>query len=59
MINEADANGIATGDEVQVRVNGESMTLEAYVNGVAPQGVALLNGVPHIAGVIDAEITKG
>ncbi len=59
MINEADANGIATGDEVQVRVNGETMTLQAYVNGVAPQGVALLNGVPHVAGVIDAEITKG
>ena len=58
MINEADANGIATGDEVQVRANGQTMTLTAHVNGVAPQGVALLNGVPHMAGVIDAEITK-
>ncbi|MEM8857199.1 MAG: NADH-quinone oxidoreductase subunit NuoG [Chloroflexota bacterium] len=59
MINENDANGIATGDEVRVKVKGETMTLTAYVNGVAPQGVALLNGVPHMAGVIDAEITKG
>ena len=58
MINAADANGFSTGDAVQVNINGRPVTLAAYIDSAAPAGVALINGVPHVAGVIEAEIEK-
>lgn len=54
-LNEADANGIADGDAVVVRVNGRSFEAEAHVNGVAPAGLALLSGVPFMAGTAVVE----
>ncbi|MDJ0753375.1 MAG: NADH-quinone oxidoreductase subunit NuoG [Ardenticatenaceae bacterium] len=53
---DADRLSIATGDAVIVSVNGQSLQLSAHVNGAAPQGLALINGVSYAAGVLDAKI---
>lgn len=57
-LNEADAAqyGVEMGDAVTVTANGRSVTAIAYVNGVAPAGVALLRGVAYQSGtaVVDA-----
>jgi len=50
--------GISMGDAVNVKINGASISAEAYVNGVAPDGVALINGVPFHGGILEAQIEK-
>ena len=50
--------GISMGDSVSVKINGASVTASAYVNGVAPNGVALISGVPYQSGIVEAEIEK-
>lgn len=54
-LNDADANGVSSGDSVQVTVNGRAYAATAHVNGKAPQGVALLRGVPFVAGTAVVE----
>ncbi|MDA0243321.1 MAG: NADH-quinone oxidoreductase subunit NuoG [Chloroflexi bacterium] len=59
-LNEADAEPlrISTGDVVTVTVNGRKLELSAYVNGHAPEGTAVVRGVPHVEGVLAAQIEK-
>ncbi|MCP5098366.1 MAG: molybdopterin-dependent oxidoreductase, partial [Chloroflexi bacterium] len=58
-LNEADADGIATGDKVAVTVNKTTIEAVADVNGTVPAGLALLRGVPYMAGTAVVEsLTK-
>jgi NADH-quinone oxidoreductase subunit G len=58
-LNEADAEGVITGDSVAVTVNGKKITAVADVNDAAPAGLALLRGVPYMAGTAVVEsLTK-
>ena len=54
-LNEADAGEISDGDAVSVTVNGRSYDAKAHVNGAAPAGLALLRGVPYLAGTAVVE----
>jgi NADH-quinone oxidoreductase subunit G len=47
---------IADGQAVQVKGDKQAWQVTAHVNGDAPAGVAVLQGVPYVAGVVEATI---
>jgi NADH-quinone oxidoreductase subunit G len=59
-LNEADAavQDVVNGTAVTVTANGKSYEATASVNGAAPEGVALLRGVPFVAGTAVIESIK-
>ena len=59
-MHEADAAGqqLAEGDSVQVAWGGQSAKMNVHVNDTAPEGTAVLTGIPYQAGVFSAQISK-
>lgn len=57
-LHEADARrlNVASGSRLTVTYNDKTVELTAHVNGHAPEGVAVMRGVPYEAGVLDATI---
>ncbi len=59
-VNQDDAAGLQMADQeaVSVEVNGKAVAVKVQVNGRAPQGVALLRGVPYQAGRAELKVIK-
>ncbi|MBK8905575.1 MAG: NADH-quinone oxidoreductase subunit NuoG [Anaerolineaceae bacterium] len=59
-VNKDDAAGLQVMDQeaVSVEVNGKAVAVEVQVNGRPPQGVALLRGVPYLAGLTELKVIK-
>ncbi|MFQ5421905.1 MAG: molybdopterin oxidoreductase family protein, partial [Anaerolineae bacterium] len=61
LLNEVDATAqqVTSGSRIMVTAAGKSYQVVVHVNGAAPAGVALLRGVPYVAGTAVIEsITK-
>lgn len=57
-VNAADAGTFAEGDAVAVTLGDRTVTAVVRVDEAAPAGVALLRGVPFVAGTAVAEIAR-
>ncbi len=57
-VEDAQAQAVEEGDKISVGFNGQTIQVEVHINGVAPQGLALLRGVPYVSGTAVAEIYK-
>jgi NADH-quinone oxidoreductase subunit G len=55
---DAEALAIVDGEAVSITVNGASVTVQAFVNGQAPAGVALLRGAGNKGALAPVVITK-
>jgi NADH-quinone oxidoreductase subunit G len=56
-VNEADAGSLAVDEGDVITVNGIT-AVTVHVNGRAPQGVAVIQGVPYLPGTSEIEIVK-
>lgn len=59
-LNAEDAKplSIASGDQVKVSLNGETVTALAHVNGAAPRGLGFVRGVKFVSGTAVADLQK-
>ncbi|MAT97788.1 MAG: NADH dehydrogenase (quinone) subunit G [Anaerolineaceae bacterium] len=56
--NDAAAQQLADAETVTIEVNGQAIEVTLCVNGRAPEGVALLSGVPYQAGLAELKLSK-
>jgi predicted molibdopterin-dependent oxidoreductase YjgC len=56
--NDAAAHQLTDAETVFVEVNGKTTEVKLHVNGRAPEGVALLSGVPYQAGLAELKLNK-
>ncbi len=56
--NDAAARQLTGVETVTVAVNGEATVVRLHVNGRAPEGVALLSGVPYQAGLAELKVIE-
>ena len=56
--NDAAALQLMDGETVAVELNGKKTVAKLSVNGHAPEGVALLRGVPYQSGIADLKLSK-
>ena len=56
--NDAAALQLKDAETVSVEVNGKATEATLHVNGRAPEGVALLRGVPYQAGLTELKVIK-
>lgn len=56
--NDAAAFQLTEDESIQLELNGSVAEVKVHVNGRAPEGVALLHGVPYQAGVAELKFNK-
>ncbi len=56
--NDATSMQLTAAETVSVEVNGKMMVAKLHVNGDAPEGVALLRGVPYQAGLTELNVIE-
>jgi hypothetical protein len=56
--NDAAAHQLTDAETDFVEVNGKTTEVKLHVNGRAPEGVALLSGVPYQAGLAELKLNK-
>lgn len=56
--NDAAALQLAEDESIQLELNGKAAEVKVHVNGRAPEGVALLHGVPYLAGIAELKFSK-